>query len=149
MEPRRSGDTEEERSALKTVRRFLEAHGASRFQVFGINGATDPAEDRIINRAGFRRDDGSGWVYHIMPEAWAELCAPLDPRQVAETLHKKGHLLPGEKTGTGTVRLQRKCRLPGVERPVRCYVVKSTLLAGEPGPDDQDLDEGDEDQADA
>lgn len=153
MEPRISGDTEEERSALKTVRRFLEAHGESRFSVFWNkpdgDKDSDPYERYISNRAGFRRHDGSGWLYHIMPEAWADLCAPLDPKQVAETLYKKGHLVPGEKTPSGSERLQRKCRLPGFAKPVRCYVVKSTLLAGDPGPDERNPDEDDEDQEDA
>lgn len=125
------GGTEpaEERAAVSAVRRFIELHGSSRFEAMGDLAPKDasgfPADQRIINRAGFRRrtDDG-GIEYLILPEAWkSEVCAGQDATLVAKALQDRGHLL-----AEGSGKLQKLVRLPGLTGPARCYVIASTIL---------------------
>lgn len=119
----------EEREALSAVRRFIELHGASRFEPMGGLAPTDgmgaPIDMRIQNRAGFRRRDGSGGIeYLVLPEVWrGEVCAGLDAVMVAKTLAGRGMLIVGEDS-----KLQRKARLPGFASPVRCYLIASGIL---------------------
>jgi putative DNA primase/helicase len=119
---------------VAAVRRFIEAHGASRFQPMGrlVDGADDGVHpDKIINRAGFRRraETGDGFEHLILPETWrAEVCAGLDAAAVARTLIERGFMAPGEAG-----KAARKVRLPGFEGAVRAYVIRPNILAAEAG----------------
>lgn len=119
----------EEREAVAAVRRFIELHGASRFEPMG--SLIDPERDyRIHNRVGFKRPDGNeGLEYLIMPESWkSEVCAGMDPTAAARALHKRGLL----RAGTDG-KLTNKQRLPGSKNPVRVYVIASDIIGDDHG----------------
>ena len=133
---RRGTETAEERKHVAAVRRFLELHGASRFESMGRLAPTDgvgaPLDQKVINRAGFRRYEnetiGGETEFLFLPEVWkSEVCAGLDARAVAKTLAKRGMLKPGSGG-----KLQNFQRVPGSKNPVRCYVIPSHIL-GEGG----------------
>ncbi len=94
------------------------------------DGFGEPIEQRIINRAGFKRpdpDDRDADEFIFLPEVWkSEVCAGLDPTAVAKTLEKRGMLKPGSGG-----KLQNFQRVPGSSNPVRCYVVPAARLLGE------------------
>ena len=98
---------------LGQVRRFLEAHGESRFATW------DAPEGRAtINRAGFRKPtaDGAGFEFFVLAEAFrAEVCAGFDHRAVARVLIEAGALMTDGDGGA-----TRKERLPGMGN-ARCF----------------------------
>ncbi|GAV33011.1 hypothetical protein ROTAS13_00659 [Roseomonas sp. TAS13] len=115
----------EDAQAVSQVRAFIEAHGASRFELVGggIDTGIDP---RTVNRAGFRRKDGDGWEYLVLPEVWRnEVCRGLDPKRSADTLAAEGFLL-------GSTERHRAAseRIPGHGR-LRVYVISGKILEGE------------------
>lgn len=128
----------EERDHVAAVRRFLELHGSSRFELMdglapkrtvfdGGYSTEEPIEQRIINRAGFKRPDPDNRTdaeFIFLPEVWkSEVCAGLDPTAVAKTLAKRGMLKPGSGG-----KLQNFQRVPGSRNPVRCYVIPSGIM---------------------
>jgi len=120
------GGTEpaEVREAITAVRRFIEQHGASRFEPAGTYA--DPEKDpRIVNRVGFRRPDGSGGTeYLVLPESWrSEVCSGLDPVAAAKVLADRGMLARGSDG-----KLQDRQRVPGFANPIRCYRLTSKVL---------------------
>ena len=118
-------DAAEDRDAIALVRRFLEAHGSSRFEQITFPEPDHQGIDsRIINRAGFVRPRGEDREYIFLPEAWKEVCAGMDPGRVAKVLVDRGFMLTG-----GDGKPQVKQRLPGIGKPARCYVVSSSILA--------------------
>lgn len=122
------GGTEaaEDRDAVATVRRFLEAHGSSRFElILGDHGVADQTIDtRVVNRAGFVRHRNDQREYVFLPEAWKEVCAGMDPGRVARVLVQRGLMEVGSDG-----KPQTKQRLPGINKPARCYVVSANILA--------------------
>ena len=119
LESRGTAGALEPETALAQVRRFLEAHGESRFTPWDGKEPTRPT----INRAGFRRMTGHGMEYYILPEAWKEICYGHDPKATARVLAERGHLLTGSEG-----RLTKTCRLPGLGL-VRVYRLRASLLA--------------------
>jgi uncharacterized protein (DUF927 family) len=134
----------EEREHVAAVRRFIELHGSSRFELMddlapkrtifdGGYSTEEPIEQKIINRAGFKRPDPGNRTeaeFLLLPEVWkSEVCAGLDPTAVAKTLVKRG-LLKTEADG----KRQKLVRLPGVSKPARCYVVPAGIMGGESVP---------------
>lgn len=114
----------DEEAAIRQVRGFLEAHGASRFQM--LRPGNDGVE-RIINRAGFKRDSENGLEYLILPEAFRnEVCSGYDGKLVAGALHKRGLL-------THSVgRMQLKVRLPELgDDSVWVYCVRTRLFSAD------------------
>jgi len=87
---RQRGGTEpaEARQAIEQVRRFIEAHGGSRFE------ALDDTDARpVSNRAGWRKGNDSDREWLIPSETWrTEICSGLDPKLVARTLCDVGIL---------------------------------------------------------
>lgn len=131
-EQRGSRSSLEELNAVKTVRRFLEAHGDSRFRSVSevaedsYDTSSQGADRAIINRAGFRstNEDGDP-VWYIMPQIWqSDVCLGQDPQFVARTLAKLGILKPGEGN-----HLAKKVRLPGQASSSRFYVVTAEIFA--------------------
>ncbi|RHZ98855.1 DUF927 domain-containing protein [Cereibacter sphaeroides] len=130
MRGRGGSGAAEDREAVALVRRFIEAHGSSRFEPMGAlapkDGQGNPLETRIINRVGFvRLADGAEGAreYIFMPEAWKEVCAGHDPSRVAKVLAERGFLRPGNDGKTS-----RPVRLPGGTKATRCYVVANDIL---------------------
>jgi uncharacterized protein (DUF927 family) len=112
----------EERAMLEQVRAFFEAHGASRF-----DDMQSEREQRIINRAGFFRNDVDGTrQFFVLPEAFKrEVCAGFDAKAVTAALIRAGWL----DVGSGGKSAQ-KPRLPGMG-PTRCYVFNARMWEGE------------------
>jgi len=122
-----SGDAE---SAIAHVRRFFEAHGASRFQVVR-HSATEidvesPDEDKVVNRAGFRRKTAEGETeFLVLPETFkSEVCAGFDYRMVARLLEERGFLDCQRPELTKRVRLQGNLGL------IRAFCVRASILEG-------------------
>jgi uncharacterized protein (DUF927 family) len=84
LEERGGAAPYEARQALGQVRQFIEMHGDARFDDITTR---DPDRKPVINRAGFRRDQGEARRWLIPPEVWRnEICAGLNPRETAKTL---------------------------------------------------------------
>jgi putative DNA primase/helicase len=118
-------------NSRRHLRRFIEAHGESRFTLLGraANGGLCLPEGtiRTANRAGFRvrvgTDEDSRSVFLILPEVFkTEVCKGLDPMRVAQTLAAR-KLLWSE--GGGHLTLKRS--LPDLGS-VRVYAVRSAIL---------------------
>jgi putative DNA primase/helicase len=76
----------------------------------------------FINRAGFRRKEGSAWDYLILPEIWRkEICKGFDPAMIAKAMIDKGWIEPGDGSNRA-----RKESLPGIGQK-RVYVIKSVF----------------------
>ncbi len=114
-------------AGLAQVRRFFELHGESRFSRFGEEQADRPT----INRAGFRRDDGSGATeFFVLPAVWrSEICPGFDSHALARELVARGMLVPDVSDG----KPQSRHRLPGLGVS-RVYHVKAAVL-GDGGDD--------------
>jgi uncharacterized protein (DUF927 family) len=128
-EHRGGGESEERRNALRHLKYFFEAHGASRFEEVVRDKNTDDSargNDRNIrDRCGYRvqQDDGA-WLYYVLPGAWEqELCGPHSPDLVAKIALESGALLTGE----GRHR-QKKVRLPDYPQGTRVYALRPDLL---------------------
>jgi putative DNA primase/helicase len=115
----------ETRDGIAQIRRFLEAHGESRFTAWG--GAPEDNHRPTINRAGFRRTNADGGTeYYVLPQAWkAELCAGFDPRTLADVLVDRELLIP-DADG----KPQSRHRLPGLG-VTRCYRLSGAILGGD------------------
>jgi uncharacterized protein (DUF927 family) len=125
----------EDAAALAAVRAFLGAHGASRFEALPEpahgrdQSDAEPAPDPrvVVNRAGWRKRDGDGWRFFILPETWRrEVVAGMDPEAAARALRAAGHLVPQSGTEARLSRMERV----GLSAPVRVLVVKDTILTG-------------------
>ncbi len=131
----------EVQAAIRQVRAFFEQHGTSRFaeiraaHVAGVAPAWQrpldldaPAELnelRTINRCGWRRRDGAGWEFLVLPEAWkSEVCRGIDGEVAAKALADR-RLLKREGKN-----LTCKVTIPENGRP-RVYVVSGALLEGD------------------
>jgi uncharacterized protein (DUF927 family) len=120
--PGGDGDAEAA-AAIESVRRFLTAHGESRFEPIGMD--VEGTAPRVINRAGWRKRDGDGWQFLIAPDVWrGEVVAGLDGDAAARALRAAGFLLGDDG------RLTRKVRLPGIATPARVFAVSGAILAG-------------------
>jgi uncharacterized protein (DUF927 family) len=115
-------DTE---AALRHVRRFLEAHGASRFQV--VRPGDSSNENQIsVNRAGFRQQAPDGETeFLVLPETFkSEVCNGFDYRMVAHAL-KERNLLECQPPD-----LTKRVRLPGNIGLIRVFSIKASILEG-------------------
>jgi uncharacterized protein (DUF927 family) len=123
----------EARQAVAQVRHFIEAHGDSRFEKLAsikdedrrtVADLHDPDARAPFNRAGYRKDEGAEERWLIFPEVWTkEVCAGLDPSQVASTLISRGMLEPdGEGNPSKSVKISGKSR--------RFYVLTPLIFEG-------------------
>jgi putative DNA primase/helicase len=123
-----SGDTE---AAIIQVRRFLEAHGSSRFQVIrhpSRAGSSDnPDEEQVVrDRAGFRRrsPEDNETEYLILQEVFkSEVCAGHDYRQVRRALEERNYLVRESPHWTVKPR-----NLPEMPKNTRVYCVGAAIL---------------------
>jgi uncharacterized protein (DUF927 family) len=118
IENRGGSGAAEARHAIEQVRRFIEAHGESRFDP--VNEA-DRAP--VHNRAGWRSGVGDEREWLIPPEMWkTEICLSMDPTLVARVLVDRGML---RRIG-GSFQSVRK--IAGSNQ--RVYVLTADILAG-------------------
>jgi putative DNA primase/helicase len=93
----------EDTALLAQVRRFLETHGASRFQSMGAESAT------VYNRAGFWRDKDGARQFLVLPETFrSEVVTGFNLADACKVLKTAGILQPGKD------RVTDKARLPGL-----------------------------------
>lgn len=118
-------------AAVNQVRRFFEAHGASRFQPVRYPavaaGEDSPDENQVVvNRAGFRRKTAEGETeFLVLRETFkSEVCAGFDYRMVARVLAERGFLdcQPPDLT--------KRVRLPGNLGLIRAFSIKASILEG-------------------
>ena len=108
-------------AGIAQVRRFIEAHGQSRFgPLVNLEGE----HDRIIpNRAGFIRERERGREWLVLPEIWrAEIAAGHDPRLLAQALVDRGMMRVGNDG-----KPQIKTHIPALGK-YRVYVLTEALL---------------------
>lgn len=119
-----TGSSEEDR-AIRQVRLFLEAHGASRFQM--------REEERIQNRVGFKATGDEGEVEFLIQEETfrREVCQGFDPLMVARCLFNRGFLTRPAKQGKGFTSIRR---VPDLGR-IRVYVLTSGIFGDLSGSD--------------
>jgi uncharacterized protein (DUF927 family) len=121
--------------AVEQVRSAISAHGGARFEVISENADADNAAvemppERIANRMGFKRWNGTEWEYLVLPDAWKnEVCAGLDPRRVARVLIERDLL----RCEQGRLTIVRRL---GKYGNVRGYAVRGAILEGEDGGED-------------
>ena len=89
------------RQIIEKVRYFLEAHGGSQFEDWDaplVHPVTLlPFDQRVSNRAGYRRGKGAKQRWLILPQVWREeVCQGFNPTEVARILHGLGMLESGE-----------------------------------------------------
>jgi putative DNA primase/helicase len=123
---RQAGDgNAEEGAALAAVRRFLIAHGASRFEVVGMDDA--PSGDRTINRAGWKKAGAEGVRFIIPGDVWrGEVVAGLDPEAAARACRRAGYLIPQSESEPRHVRKERIG-----SGTVKAYVIRDAIMGGE------------------
>lgn len=114
LELRGGSGQQESKSLLDQVRGFFEKYGDSRFTEVMYSGDGDNSivddNQRVLNRAGFRRADRNGnTMFIVLPEAFREICAGFNIRSAAKILIEKGIISPG-----GNGRSQMTFRLPGM-----------------------------------
>jgi putative DNA primase/helicase len=125
VEARGGVEPSEEREGIAAVRAFLSAHGFSRFLPAWEQAAG--ADPKIINLAGYRKrsvDDQDGWDYFITTEAWAEIAAGFSKKSLAETLVKRGFLIPEDERHRS-----KSERIPEIGRR-RVYHVSHKIFSG-------------------
>jgi len=116
----------EQDQARNQLRRFLEAHGESRFTEIGMHDDDEVANPNrtTINRVGFRKLAADGLTdYFFLPEAWkTEVCAGMNPREFTKQLRAANVLVLGND-GKSQVTM----RLPGLGT-VKVYHVRSSVI---------------------
>jgi len=103
----------ETQAGLAQVRAFFQAHGASRFEVWGDRAD----ETKTINRAGFRRkDDLTGaWEYFVPATVFkGEIARGHDSGRLVKELVERGLIMPGTNGQPASTH-----RIPG--QPVARY----------------------------
>jgi len=110
-------------AGLAQVRHFFALHGESRF--------SDDSDRPTVNRAGFRRDDGTGATeFLVLPAVWrTEICAGFDACALARELIARSVLIPDPRDR----KPQSRHRLPGAGVQ-RVYHVTAAVL-GDGGDD--------------
>ena len=115
LSARGSVGASEDAEVEAAVQRFIEQHGASRFE-----NIETPGVQRIPNRVGFVKMTKDGAEYYVLPESFkTEVLAGISFKRAIRILTDKGWLVRGSGTGRdATV----KKNLPGMGR-VRCYQI--------------------------
>ena len=113
----------EVQAGIAQVVAFFEAHGTSRFEVWG----SGPSENKIINRAGLRRKNENGeWDYYVFPSTLKEhLCRGFDVKMLLTELCQQGMLIPGENN-----KFSKSLSPPGFGKKIRLYHFSADVLGG-------------------
>ena len=83
---------------IAQVRGYIEAYGDSRFQNLNPQETNFAGIEipwpKPSKRAGFRKGEGEDELWYVLPTVWrTDVCAGLDPSDVAEILADRGMLL--------------------------------------------------------
>lgn len=116
---------QEKSSILSQLKRFIEEHGASRFEELSSTHRTI-----IDNRCGFRKREinphkEDTHVYYLLPEALKEICRGNTIKTITNVLLEAGWLKPDHEGKTST-----RISLPGLGRK-RVYVFTDEVFADE------------------
>ncbi|HEX9005431.1 MAG TPA: DUF927 domain-containing protein [Blastocatellia bacterium] len=113
-----TGSSDEEK-AVRQVRAFLEAHGASRFQ--------SRDEQIIHNRVGFKvvNDDGQIEFLIQKEQFMREVCAGLDAEMTARALFSRKYLTRQKSRTKGFISYRR---VPDSTKLVSVYVITSAIF---------------------
>jgi uncharacterized protein (DUF927 family) len=116
FDSREGKEAGEVQAAIAQVRLFMQQHGNSRFEPLN-----SPRDRPVINRAGWRREDGAGEEWLIPPETWkAEVAIGHEPKLVARVLAERGML---KRANDG---FQRVEKIQG--RTQRVYVLTARIM---------------------
>jgi putative DNA primase/helicase len=108
-------------AGLEQVRRFFQAHGASRFE-----GQDGDEKRPVINRAGYTRKENGKTQFCVFSEVFRhEVCAGFNAKMICEELKRKGILLSEKGRNT------RNVRTP--EGQQKMFVLTSAVLGGNTG----------------
>ncbi len=146
MDERGGTGSREDMHLFSAVRRFIGAHGSSRFEPLrsekpeDAGGQVEPAlDDRLktIGRVGYRWQETTEtgekvWIFGMQPEMFdAEIAAPLgmEGKDARSRLGKAG-MIRGEKAG-GETRWTIKQRIPGLGRPRLILIDGSKITGGD------------------
>jgi uncharacterized protein (DUF927 family) len=119
-------------AGIAQIRKFFEAHGESRFTLWGDEtatnkndaGSTPDIQRPTFNRAGFRRTIQGRIEFFVLPETFTtELCAGFDAKALARALIKRGLLIPGKDNKSAV-----SVTLPGIGK-MRVYHFTSNILS--------------------
>jgi putative DNA primase/helicase len=131
-----AGDIEIE-NAIRQVVVFIEQHGNSRFE-----SAWDNSEERIINRAGFRRrimetqqrttPEGKsyavevtiGWEYMVLPEVWrSEVLKGFDVTNTTKEMVRRRLIIPAKDASSLLVKVPK-------HGATRLYALSPEIISG-------------------
>jgi putative DNA primase/helicase len=117
LDSRGGSEAGEVHAAISQVRLFIEQHGEARFEPLH--------SDRVVNnRAGWRRDEGTGREWWIPAETWkSEVCLGFTPIMVARALAERGML---ERAADGF-----QCVRKVNGRAMRVHVVRPSIIMSE------------------
>lgn len=142
MESRGGTGSSDIDNGIRQVRRFLEAHGTSRFEVIDTIETPYSPSGLIRDRVGFRErvadrqtvadgdefvniDTGyASWDYYFLPEQFREVCKGYDTIAVARAMADRGILI---RDGNA---LQARRRFDGMGKQTRVYHVTSQIFEG-------------------
>ncbi|MFM5301832.1 DUF927 domain-containing protein [Aeromonas caviae] len=111
----------EDAATLAQIRGFITAHQYTRFADWF------DANHRPAKMVGYRKVEGNGVSFIVLPPGWAEITKGRDPKRAAHLCLEAGYLL----TGKDKKRLQRKVRLPSMGGVVWVYLLTERVLADE------------------
>jgi putative DNA primase/helicase len=120
----RGRGNDERRQILDAVAGFIDRHGDSRFSSASAAGDHDP---KVINRAGWWRDEPEGRVFLFHADGMREALKSFDFKRALDVLREVGALL-----GTGAER-SRSERIAAIGGTRRVYPIQSARLGGSDG----------------
>jgi len=122
----RGKGNDERRKVLDQVAGFIERHGDSRFSDADADAGT-AERTKIVNRAGWWRDDAAGRVYLFHADGMRDALQGFDFKRGLDVLEQTGTLpkSSGERA--------KPIRVAGHPKPVRLYAVQSAKLRGGDG----------------
>jgi putative DNA primase/helicase len=119
----RGAGNDERRKILDQVAGFVERHGDSRFSDAAADADT-VEKTKVINRAGWWRDDAAGRAYLFHKDGMREALQGFDFKRALDVLEQAGALpkSSGERA--------KPERVAGLPKPIRLYSVHSVKLRG-------------------
>jgi putative DNA primase/helicase len=128
LQNRGTAGAKEPADMVAQVRAFIEQHGGSQYQSIDDEGITASHEQRIMYRAGWRKQRDGATLYMTYPEKFKnQVCEGYDHREVCRALLAAGILVPQDGADK---RFTRKERVPNAKNPVPFYCIDGDRLFG-------------------